>query len=134
MTTKNLNMNNIYWGLTTRVKVEVGLQNNLIEYPEYPEIIWFPQGVFIITDFKTSNQVNNYTITLSGKDIMCLLNGDVGGNFNAETDCGTIDWQDEDGVWHLKDPLPIPQVIYSLVREYAQEPDNNIIIKDIENG
>ena len=134
MTTKNLNMNNIYWGLTTRVKVEVGLQNNLIEYPEYPEIIWFPQGVFIITDFKTSNQVNNYTITLSGKDKMCLLNGDVGGNFNAETDCGTIDWQDEDGVWHLKDPLPIPQVIYSLVREYAQEPDNNIIIKDIEKG
>ena len=134
MTTKNLNMNNIYWGLTTRVKVEVGLKNNLVEYPDYPDIIWFPQGVFIITDFKTSNQVNNYTITLSAKDKMCLLNGDVSGNFNAETDCGTIDWQDSDGEWHLKQKIPIPQIIYSLVKEYAQEPDSNIVIKDIEKG
>jgi len=42
MTTKNLNMNNIYWGLTTRVKIEIGLENNLVEYPDYPPIIWFP--------------------------------------------------------------------------------------------
>lgn len=143
MTTKNLNMNNIYWGLTTRVKVEIGLKNDIIvpnsQEPykyikEYPEIIWFPQGVFIITDFKTSNQVNNYTITLSGKDKMCLLNGDVSGNFNAETDCGTVDWQDKEGNWHLKQKLTIPQIIYNLVREYAQEPEDNIIIKDIEKG
>ena len=135
MTTKNLNMNNIYWGLTTRVKIEIGLKNDLIEYKDiYPDIIWFSQGVFIITDFKTSNQVNNYTITLSGKDKMCLLNGDVSGNFNAETDCGTVDWQDKDGTWHLKQKLSIPQIIYNLVREYAQEPEDNIIIKDIEKG
>lgn len=134
MTTKNLNMNNIYWGLTTRVKIEIGLENNLVEYPDYPPIIWFPQGVYIITDFKTSNQVNNYTITLSGKDKMCLLNGDVGGNFNAETDCGTVDWQDSTGEWHLKDKLSISQIIYNLVHEYAQETDDNIIIKDIEKG
>lgn len=143
MTTKNINMNNIYWGLTTRVKVEIGLKNDVImpgaQEPykyieEYPDIIWFPQGVFIITDFKSSNQVNNYTITLSGKDKMCLLNGDVSGNFNAETDCGTIDWQDKNGEWHLKQKLTIPQIIYNLVREYAQEPEDNIIIKDIEKG
>ena len=146
MTTKNLNMNNIYWGLTTRVKIELGLKNDIIDpdFPEYqteyPDIIWFPQGVYIITDFKTSNQVNNYTITLQGKDKMCLLNGDVGGNFNAETDCGTIDWQEPDaedgtpGIWHLKQKLTIPQIIYNLVREYAQEPEDNIIIKDIEKG
>lgn len=142
MTTKNLNMNNIYWGLTTRVKVEIGLKNDVIvpnqkdpyQYiKDYPEIIWFPQGVFIITDFKTSNQVNNYTITLSGKDKMCLLNGDVGGNFNAETDCGTVDWQNKDGNW-INQKLTIPQIIYNLVREYAQEPEDNIIIKDIEKG
>ena len=101
-------MNNIYWGLTTRVKIEIGLENNLVEYKQYPDIIWFPLGVYIITDFKTSNQVNSYTITLSGKDKMCLLNGDVGGNFNAETDCGTVDWQDpKTGEWHLKSKLTI---------------------------
>lgn len=136
MTTKNLNMNNIYWGLTTRVKIEIGLENNLVEYKNiYPEIIWFPLGVYIITDFKTSNQVNSYTITLSGKDKMCLLNGDVGGNFNAETDCGTVDWQDpKTGEWNLKSKLTISQIIYNLVHEYAQESDDCIIIKDIEKG
>ena len=135
MTTKNLNMNNIYWGLTTRVKIEIGLENNLVEYKQYPDIIWFPLGVYIITDFKTSNQVNSYTITLSGKDKMCLLNGDVGGNFNAETDCGTVDWQDpKTGEWHLKSKLTISQIIYNLVHEYAQESDDCIIIKDIEKG
>jgi hypothetical protein len=53
MTTKNLNINNIYWGLNARVKIEVGLENKF--NPEYPKIIWFPQGVFLITEFKTSS-------------------------------------------------------------------------------
>jgi hypothetical protein len=38
---------------------------------------------------------------------MCLLNGDVGGNFNAETDCGTVDWQNKDGTW-INQKLTIP--------------------------
>ena len=83
LTTGKFNINNVYWGLTTRVKIEIGLENNVD--PDYDDIIWFPQGVYVLTDFRTSAQVNNYTITLSGKDKMCLLNGDIGGNFNAET-------------------------------------------------
>lgn len=90
LTTGNLNINNIYWGLTTRVKIEIGIENNLLRYKDiYDEIIWFPQGIYVLTDFKTSAQVNNYIITLSGKDKMCLLNGDVGGVFNAETQLDT---------------------------------------------
>ena len=62
MTTKNLNINNIYWGLNAAVKVEVGLErkfdysfnNPTISYKDYPNVIWFPQGVYIITEFKTN--------------------------------------------------------------------------------
>lgn len=81
LSAKNLNINNVYWGLTTKVKIEIGLQNTISL--DYPEIIWFKQGIFILTDFKTSQTINNYTINLTGKDKMCLLNGDIAGNFSG---------------------------------------------------
>ena len=85
LSTKNLNINNVYWGLSTKIKIEIGLQNNIIGYEKYGDIIWFKQGLFILTDFKTSQSLNNYTISLTGKDKMCLLNGDVSGNIPAPT-------------------------------------------------
>ena len=83
LSAKNLNINNVYWGLTTKVKIEIGVQNNIIGYKKYGDIIWFPQGIFILTDFKTTQTINNYTINVTGKDKMCLLNGDVSGNLPA---------------------------------------------------
>lgn len=83
LSAKNLNINNVYWGITTKVKIEIGLQNNIVGYEKYGDIIWFKQGVFILTDFKTTQTINNYTINLTGKDKMCLLNGDVSGNLPA---------------------------------------------------
>jgi hypothetical protein len=35
----NLNYNDYYWGLNTKFKLEIGVQNNI--NPMYPEIIWF---------------------------------------------------------------------------------------------
>ena len=83
VSTQNLNINSVYWGITTKVKIEIGLQNNINS--NYNKIIWFKQGLFILSDFKTTSTTNNYTINLSGKDKMCLLNGDVGGALPAPT-------------------------------------------------
>ena len=144
LTTGKMNINNIYWGLTTRVKIEIGIENKLskiynarnqvvVDYQkQYGDIIWFPQGVFILTDFKTSASVNNYTITLQGKDKMCLLNGDIGGSFNAETQIDSERVQQEDGTW-VDEKKPIAYILRELVHTYAQEPFYNIIIKDIDN-
>lgn len=129
MTTKNLNINNVYWGITTRVKIEIGLLNQI--NPAYDDIIWFPMGVYILTDFKTSSQVNNYVITLSGKDKMCLLNGDISGNFNAETILGSEEVEQEDGT-HSREKRSIPYIIREMIHRYAQEPYENIVIKDID--
>ena len=41
LTTGNFNINNVYWGLTTRVKIEIGIQNHLYGYEKYDDIIWF---------------------------------------------------------------------------------------------
>lgn len=129
MSTKNLNINSIYWGITTRVKIEIGLLNQI--NPIYDDIIWFPMGVYILTDFKTSSQVNNYVITLSGKDKMCLLNGDISGNFNAETSLGVEEVENEDGSYTTI-KRSIPYIIRQMIHHYAQEPFENIVIKDID--
>ena len=83
LSAKNLNINNVYWGISTKIKIEIGLQNNIIGYEDYGKIIWFKLGLFILTDFKTTQTLNNYTINLTGKDKMCLLNGDISGNLPA---------------------------------------------------
>ena len=44
---EDVKLNDFYWGLNTKFKLEVGLKNTID--PDYPEIIWFPQGVYIIT-------------------------------------------------------------------------------------
>ena len=132
LTTGNFNINNVYWGLTTRVKIEIGIQNHLYGYEKYDDIIWFNQGVYVLTDFNTSAQVNNYSISLSGKDKMCLLNGDVSGAFNAETVLDSERIQKEDGTW-VDEKRPIFYIIREMIHHYAQEGFQNIIIKDIDN-
>lgn len=135
LTSKNLNINNVYWSLTTRIKVEIGLENVLRhqeKYKDYPEIIWFPQGVYVLTDFKTQAQVNNYTITISGKDKMCFLNGDIGGIFNAETQLDTERIEQEDGTW-IDEKRSIAYIIREMIHHYAHESFHNIIIKDIDS-
>ena len=87
MVSENVDISNFYWGLKTKVKIDIGLKNNINN--KYPDIIWFPQGVFILTSFNTSLTLNNCNISLSGKDKMCLLNGDLNGQIFASVDFGT---------------------------------------------
>jgi len=51
ITTDNTNseLNEIYWGLHTKFAVLIGLRNYIDTI--HDEIIWFQQGVFIITSF-----------------------------------------------------------------------------------
>lgn len=129
LTSKKMNINNVYWGISSKVSIEIGLENNINNL--YNDIIWFPQGIFILTDFKTSHQVNNYVITLNGKDKMCLLNGDVNGTFNAETDLGIEYLKDESGAITERE-VPIYEIILEMVHHYAKERFSNIIINDLD--
>lgn len=117
------------WGLNTKFKLEVGLQNDINK--NYPKIIWFNQGIYVITSFNTSRSTNNFTITIQGKDKMCLLNGEVGGTIGVQTDFGTIEEEDSEGTWSIR-PIPIPEIIRNMVHVYGGEPYHNIIIKDLD--
>jgi hypothetical protein len=60
----------------------IGVEN-LIDTDTYPEIIWFPFGWYLIASFSYSVNPTSYTINISGKDKMCMLNGELGGLFTS---------------------------------------------------
>ena len=125
-----VNINNFYWSLNTKFKVEIGLENWINS--EYPEIIWFKQGMFLISTFNCSVGTNNYTINIQGKDKMVLLNGEVGGIVPASWDFGKIDVTNPDGTIS-QDFYPIKDIVLQAVHEYAQEPWENIIVNDLDD-
>lgn len=120
-----------YWGLKTKFKLFIGL-NNVIN-DEYPDIIWFPQGIYLITSFNTSLTNNSFQVSLQGKDKMSLLNGDIGGSITAKTvDFAHINTINSDGSIS-KDAILLKDIILEAVHEYAQEPYHNIIIDDLDD-
>lgn len=127
---QELNIHDFYWGLTTKFKLYSGLKNDI--NPKYPNIIWFPLGMFVISSFNTSQNTNSYTVSIQGKDKMCLLNGTLGGTIMSLTaDFGTETIEDESGESYKQD-LPIKNIIREAVHEYAREPYHNIIINDLD--
>ena len=114
------------WALSTRFRLEIGVANHTKTYLDEP-IIWFPQGVYIITSFSAALGANSYTISISGQDKMCLMNGEVSGLVTAETDFGRYDEVAEDGTVTTHD-LTLREIITSLVHTYGLEPIENMII------
>jgi hypothetical protein len=53
-----------------------------------PDIIWFNMGIYLITNFNASRNTNNFTINITGKDKMSLLNGEVSGSLESSVDFG----------------------------------------------
>lgn len=131
MVAQDVNINEFYWGLSNKFKLEVGLYNSI--NPNYPEIIWFKQGIFVITQFNTSQTTNKWNIKIQGKDKMCLLNGEFSGQL-PPTDFAREQYTDLDtGVITFKN-LPIKTIIFKLLQEFALEQPHNIIINDIDES
>lgn len=129
MVTPEIDIANYLWGLETKFKLSIGVENQINK--SYPEIIWFEQGIFLITSFSSALNTNSYTINISGKDKMCLLNGEIGGNLNSSVDFGTIEQEVEQGVWK-KIKLSVYNIIREMIHTYAGEHFHNIIINDLE--
>ena len=126
---EDININNFYWGLTNKFKLYIGLTNTIDS--DYDDIIWFPQGIFLITTFNTTRATNSYKISINGKDKMCLLNGDIGGNFPNPIDFAVERIYTDDGNYQdIK--KPISYIIREMIHHYGNEPFHNIIIRDID--
>ena len=129
MVAQDFDYSDYSWGLNTKFKLEIGVENTVDK--SYPDIIWFNQGIYLITSFNTSRSSNNFSISISGKDKMCLLNGEVSGSIEASTDFGAIEEEDINGNWVIR-KIPIPEIIRNAVHHYAGEPFHNIVINDLD--
>ena len=127
-------LTNYYWTLNTKFKLAIGIKNEIDN--KYPGIIWFEQGVFIISSFSSSQSLNTYSININGKDKMCLLNGELGGTLPSSVDFGTIEQSignDGDGEeLYAKINYHIRDIIREAVHTYGNEPFHNILINDID--
>ena len=126
---QDFNYSDYYWGLNTKFKLEIGVENTIDFH--YPDIIWFNQGIYLITSFNTSRNTSSFNIAIQGKDKMCLLNGEVGGQLESSIDFGTIEEEDKNGNWVIR-KLPIQEIIRNAVHTYGGEPYHNIIINDLD--
>jgi hypothetical protein len=95
------------------------------------EYVWFNQGIYVITSFNYSRSVTSYNISISGKDKMCLLNGDMGGNLGSSVDFGKMDEVDANGNVSTIS-IPVKDIIREAVHQYGREPFHNIVINDLD--
>ena len=134
MVSPKIDINNTYWTLKNKFRLEVGVENTIDS--NYPSIIWFKQGIYIFTSINMNVQSNNFTISISGKDKMCLLNGEFGGTINASTDFGKMEeYRTLDNGEIVRDiiDIPIVDIIKNAVQVYGGEQLYNIILNDIDN-
>jgi hypothetical protein len=114
--------------LNKKIKVYIGLENNIST--DYDSIIWFKQGIYVICQPTISHASTGVSISLSCKDKMCLLNGEMGGNFASPVIFSTYRQYDENG-----DYEEIPQLIYDIIQtlvcNYGGEPISKIFINEI---
>ena len=118
------------FAINKKVFIEIGVKNYTNEYPEYP-ILYFPQGVFFISSFAiTSSATSTVNISLTLKDKMCGLNGEVGGSFQATMILDEQDAQSPSGQY-VTEKVLIYNIIQELVHHFGGEDLNNIIIEDV---
>lgn len=132
MVSASLDANIFLLNLERKFILEIGLKNKID--PSYPEIIWFKQGIFVTTGCNTARQTSSYQISLSGKDKMCLLNGDVSGIMPYSVDFGTIEEVSKDGTTVTYTKVKIKDIIRNAVEEFGNEFPYNIIINDLEES
>lgn len=114
--------------INKKIKIQVGIEN-LIDN-NYDDIVWFNQGIFVITQPTIIHSTQGVSITLSGKDKMCLLNGECGGGLPASVIFDSYDQINKDGsVTQIKNR--IYDIIQTLVMNYGGEDINKIFINNV---
>ena len=116
-------------GVDNKINLEIGYENTTGQYGEY-SILWFPLGMFVITQSSYSHSLSGLNVSLQLQDKMCLLNGTCGGVLPAEINFSKVDELSSDGTYGTK-YLTLYQIIQEAVNHWGGEPLEKIIISDI---
>lgn len=134
-TTKNITDVSNMIAIDKKIQIEVGISNPFYlneEYAKYGDILWFKQGVFIITAASSQVTTSNASVSVSFIDKMGLLNGTCGGVFPAYTVLNETLVTDADGNQSYEYPL-IKNIIIELVHHFGGEARSRIVVEDIED-
>lgn len=127
----NVEIRDYYWGLKNKFKLEIGMKNFIDS--KYPDIIWFPQGVYLITSFNVAQSATGYNISISGKDKMALLNGEISGKIHANSSRFDIIEEYDKTDKRIETKIPVKEIIRELIHQYGNESLQKIIINDIDD-
>ena len=116
--------------LNKKVRIYVGIKNDLYDYSNFGTVVWFPLGVFVLTESNISHTIESYALSISGQDKMCLLNGTVGGVFTSVTNLYQEYVTDINGNVTTNDLL-IYDIIKYLVIGLGEEDPSKVIINDV---
>lgn len=117
--------------INKKVEVLIGFVNTTNEYTEY-DMLWFPQGIYVIISPNISHNSDGVNISLTLHDKMALLNGECGGTLPASVTFNEIEDIDEDGNIQVTQST-IYQIIQELVNHFGGEQLGKIIISDIDS-
>ena len=110
--------------INKKVKVYIG---RLMEN----EIMWFNCGFYVISSASINQSTSGWTISISGKDKMALLDGTAGGTLPTAVTFHEIFEDLGDGNYKIDYPT-IYQIIQEAVNHYGEIPLHDIIINDLE--
>ena len=117
--------------INKKIKLEIGLKNLTTQYTDY-DIIWFPLGLYIISNVSVTNTNGQITTaSLQLKDKMCLLNGECGGLLPASVTFSSYDTLDANGAYQIEQPT-IYTIIKYLVNYFGGEQLSKILISDVD--
>lgn len=117
--------------INKKIKIYIGLKNTIKSYKQYGDIVWFPCGVFIISTATISRQTSGWSISINGKDKMCLLDGTAGGVFPASITFNKSTVALPNGDYEIIEHT-VYRIIYEAVQHWGGESDENIIISDLD--
>lgn len=117
--------------INKKIKVEIGLRNPFETYKDYGDIIWFKCGLFIVSTASISRTTSGWSISLTAKDKMCLLDGSVGGMITATTNFHEIETLTSEGKIQYEYPT-IFQIIFQAVLNWGHEDAGKIFINDLQ--
>lgn len=124
------------FAINRKIFLETGINNGFrhlgpANYPEY-STIWFPFGVYVITNYSISHDSSGLTVNLNISDKMSLLNGDAGGVLPASVNFESVDTLGPDGDLNTE-YIRLNQLIPELVHHFGGEDLHHIIVNDIPN-